>query len=75
MAAVVQQQTPAHYAVLQHLPIETLPTGVQANSLRVPAPPTFRLLYHTDFSEAYVCYSFRGYQVGGQQGVLCTFET
>ncbi|WIA22497.1 hypothetical protein OEZ86_009494 [Tetradesmus obliquus] len=62
MAGMLAQASPAQYAVLQHLPLETLPSGATANSLRVPAPPTFRLLYHTSFSEAYVTYRFSGQQ-------------
>jgi hypothetical protein len=65
MAGMLAQASPAQYAVLQHLPLETLPSGVTANSLRVPAPPTFRLLYHTNFSEAYITYRFSGQQVRG----------
>lgn len=62
MAGMLAQASPAQYAVLQHLPLENLPSGVTANSLRVPAPPTFRLLYHTNFSEAYITYRFSGQQ-------------
>ncbi|KAF8063648.1 SPP1 [Scenedesmus sp. PABB004] len=51
---------PARYAVLAHLPVEVLPGGVQVNSLRVPPPPTFKLLYHTQFSEAHLFYAFKG---------------
>jgi hypothetical protein len=70
MAGMLAQASPAQYAVLQHLPLETLPSGVTANSLRVPAPPTFRLLYHTNFSEAYITYRFSGQQVRRQACAL-----
>lgn len=36
---------------------------VQVNSLNVPPPPTFKVLYHTSFKEAYIHYRFKG-QVG-----------
>jgi hypothetical protein len=34
------------------------------NSLNVPPPPTFKVLYHTDFKEAYIHYRLKG-QVRG----------
>jgi hypothetical protein len=55
----------AQYAVLSHLPLEVLPSGVQVNSLRVPPPATFRILYHTNFNEAYITYRYRGDLVRG----------
>ncbi len=48
------------YAVLAHLPLDSLPCGAQVNSLRVPAPPAFKLLVHTNAAEAYLTYCFGG---------------
>lgn len=57
------------YCVLNHLPLETLPSGVQVNSLRVPAPPVFKLMFHTHCAEAWIFYRYRGHhEVSGWVG-------
>ena len=54
---------PPQYCVLNHLPLETLPSGAQVNSLRVPAPPVFKLMFHTLCSEAWIFYRYKGQEV------------
>ncbi|KAF6261527.1 sucrose-6F-phosphate phosphohydrolase-domain-containing protein [Scenedesmus sp. NREL 46B-D3] len=59
-AGMVAQAAPPKYAIVDTLERMTLASGDIVNVIHVDPPATFKLLYHTQFSEAYVTYRFSG---------------